>query len=184
MVAPEGMFIKAIDTVKGLKDRLKVGWTYRAEYLSKPKHNSLCYDRTPKNHLIIFDINPAEETYLSYEEKVIEAERLGLEIVPLVFEGMVSDVNVFRGFLDRESCLGGQKIEGVVVKNYVRFGQDKKVLLGKFVSEAFKEVHKKEWKASNPSAGDIIQNFIDEFIRFVMCYCCLMEDTSSRSHSR
>lgn len=42
------------------------------------------------------------------------------------------------------------------MKNYARFGRDKKALLGKFVSEAFKEVHAKEWKTSNPSNGDII----------------------------
>lgn len=161
MIAPEGMFLKAVETVNSLD--LKLGWTYRAEYLAKPKHNSLCYDRVPKKHLILFDINTGLETYLSYEEKKAEAERLGLDIVPILYEGMIDSPDVFRKLLDTESILGGQKIEGVVVKNYSRFGQDKKVLIGKFVSEHFKEVHAKEWKKSNPSAGDIIDNIIEQY---------------------
>ncbi len=36
--------------------------------------------------------------------------------------------------LEKESILGG-KVEGIVVKNYARFGKDKKVLMGKYVSE-------------------------------------------------
>ena len=163
LVAPEGMFIKAIDSVRQIEAKLNVGWTYRAEYLCKPKHNSLTYDRVPAGNLIIFDINTGEEAYVSYEDKKAESERLGLEIVPSIYQGLVENVEIFRSFLDRESCLGGQKIEGVVIKNYTRFGPDKKVLMGKFVSEAFKEIHSREWKTSNPTQGDIIQQIIDEY---------------------
>lgn len=156
VIAPEGMFKKGVEWVQANQDNLVTGWTYRGEYLMKPKHNTLVYDRVPNNNIILFDINVAEETYLPYDLKLEEAQRIGLEVVPRVFEGHVTDVQHFRGFLDTTSCLGGQKIEGVVVKNYARFGQDKKVLLGKFVSEAFKEVHGKEWKASNPGKQDVV----------------------------
>jgi len=156
--APEKMFTEAVETVKRLAPQLRPGWTYRGEYLKKPKHNSLAYSRIPNGHIILFDVNPAEEAYLPYAEKALEAERLNLEVVPLVFSGTLSSIEEFRQFLDQESILGGQKIEGVVVKprDYNLFGPDKKVLMGKFVSEAFKEVHAKEWKNSNPSAGDIV----------------------------
>ena len=110
--------------------------------------------------MILFDINTGEESYLSYDEKKAEAERLGLEIVPKMFEGMITDVQHFRTLLDTTSCLGGQKIEGVVIKNYQRFGRDKKILLGKFVSEAFKETHAKEWKAANPNRSDVVEVLI------------------------
>lgn len=159
IVAPEKMFTEAVDVAKSLD--LRIGWTYRAEYLKKPKHNSLAYDRIPRNHLIVFDINPGHEEYLSYQDKADECARLGLEIVPLLFEGMIETAEQFRSMLDRVSVLGGQKIEGVVVKNYRRFGPDKKVLIGKFVSEAFKEVHAAEWKASNPSKTDVVDKLID-----------------------
>lgn len=159
VVAPEKMFTEAVEVAQSLP--LRVGWTYRAEYLKKPKHNSLAYDRIPTRHLIVFDINSGHEEYLSYQDKADECARLGLEIVPLLFEGMIETAEQFRSMLDRVSILGGQKIEGVVVKNYRRFGPDKKVLIGKFVSEAFKEVHAAEWKASNPTRTDIVEALIE-----------------------
>jgi len=159
--APDSMFKRAIEVIKILP--LHAGWTYRAEYLQKPKHNTLAYDRIPKQHLILFDVNVGEEDYLPYEAKRVEADRLGLEVVPVLYEGIISDVHAVKAFLDTPSVLGGQKIEGVVVKNYLRFGLDKKALMGKFVSESFKEQHKREWKVGNPAAGDIIQRLIEGF---------------------
>lgn len=160
LIAPDGMFKRGVEVVQGLADKLTTGWTYRAEYLMKPKHNALAYDRTPKDHIILFDINDGHESYLPYERKAEEAARLGLEVVPKMFEGKIEDIQHFRALLDTVSCLGGQKIEGVVIKNYQRFGPDKKVLLGKFVSEAFKETHAREWKAANPTQGDILEQLI------------------------
>jgi hypothetical protein len=156
--APEKMFNKAVETVRDLyhASKLHDGWTYRAEYLAKPKHNTLAYDRTPNGYLAVFDINPSEEFYLGHAAKSVEAQRLGLEVVPLIYSGRIDSIAQFRGMLDRVSFLGGPKIEGVVVKNYSRFGPDKKVLMGKFVSEAFKEIHQGEWRAANPTKADII----------------------------
>jgi hypothetical protein len=156
--APEKMFANAVASVKERARLLRPGWTYRGEYLAKPKHNSLAYDRIPRGHIIIFDINPEHESYLPYEQKEDEATRIGLETVALIYRGKVSGIADFRMFLDRESALGGQKIEGVVVKpvGYALFGLDKKCLLGKFVSESFKEVHAREWMASNPGPTDIV----------------------------
>ena len=156
--APEKMFQKAVDTVKELQPILTPGWTYRAEYLTKPHHNTLVYGRTPNKYLIIFDINRGEENYLSYDEKKAECDRIGLEVVQRLYEGMVEKIEQFREFLNADSALGGQKVEGVVVKpvGYAMWGRDKKCLMGKFVSEAFKESHSLAWKASNPQGGDII----------------------------
>jgi hypothetical protein len=153
--APEKMFIKGVEAVAQLD--LHDGWIYRAEYLSKPKHNSLAYSRVPKNHVMLFDVNIGVEKYLSYEEKAAEAERLGLEVVPLLYTGVVT-LDIINGLLETESILGGQKIEGVVLKNYSIFGSDGKVVMGKYVSEAFKEKHAHEWKQNNP---DVIQTLID-----------------------
>lgn len=157
--APEKMFVQAIETVKELAPILRPGWTYRGEYLAKPKHNALAYDRVPTKHIILFDINPGLEQYLPYEEVAAEAARIGLEVVPQLYEGMITDIQEFRRFLDTESVLGGQKIEGVVVKpvGYGLFGRDKKVLMGKFVSEAFKEVHGGAWKEANPGQLEILK---------------------------
>lgn len=161
--APEKMFEKAVATAKALTDKLNDGWTYRGEYLQSPKHNTLAYSRVPSQHIILFDIQEGPEYYLSPAEKAVEAARLGLEIVPVMYEGMLESFDSFRDLLERESVLGGVKIEGVVVKNYARFTEDKKAMMGKFVSEAFKETHRGEWKRTNPATGDIVQSLIESY---------------------
>jgi RNA ligase-like protein len=161
--APEKMFKAGVDWVKANMLNLTPGYTYRGEYLAKPKHNALAYDRAPKNNIIIFDINDGEESYLEPSAKSREAERIGLEVVPHLYAGMVSSLDQFRDLLARDSVLGGQKIEGVVVKNYSMFGLDKKALMGKFVSEAFKEVHQKSWSTENPAKQDVVQQIIETY---------------------
>lgn len=156
--SPEKMFTEAVRGVSSLD--LHDGWTYRGEYLQKPKHNCIAYSRVPQKHVILFDINTEHERYLSPEEKAEEATRIGMEVVPVMFIGMVDTPSMVQGFLEKDSALGGSKIEGVVIKNYSQFGADKKVLMGKYVSEAFKEVHKKEWKENNPQQGDIVLRLI------------------------
>lgn len=157
--APERMFSLAVKSVKERLHLLHPGWTYRGEYLQKPKHNTLAYDRVPEGHIIIFDINTGEETYLAYEEKAVEAQRIGLEVVPRLFSGYIRTAEELRQHLSTPSILGGQTVEGVVVKQIgpeYLYGLDHKVLIGKFVSEAFKEAHGVAWKESNPSTGDIL----------------------------
>lgn len=163
LMAPEKMFRSGVEWVLANQANLQPGYTYRGEYLARPHHNALSYDRTPKNNIIIFDINDGEESYLPPTAKQAEAERIGLEVVPHLHTGMVESLDQFRELLARDSILGGQKIEGVVVKNYSMFGLDKKVLMGKFVSEAFKEVHQGEWKKSNPTKQDAIQQIIEKY---------------------
>lgn len=122
----------------------------------KPKHNVLAYDKTPDGHIIIFDISTGDQEYLPYDEKVSEASKLGFQTVPVLFYGMVQSLEHLMCFLDKESILGGAKIEGFVIKNYARYGADKKVLMAKHVSEKFKEVHRKTFKSNNPNQGDIL----------------------------
>lgn len=160
ILAPEKMFVEAVDYVKQLGVRLPLGLTFRAEYLKKPKHNALAYDRTPRNHLVVFDVNYGHEKYCPRFVLERLCNSLDLEPIPEIFRGRIEDPQFFRDALARESFLGGQKIEGVVVKNYLRFGPDKKVLMGKLVSEAFKEVQAAKWKAANPGKLDIVEAVI------------------------
>jgi len=85
-----------------------------------------------------------------------------LECVPLLSEGVFTDVETFMNLMDNTSILGGSKIEGVVIKNYQRYGRDGKCLMGKFVSEKFKEIHQGSWRKKNPGGKDIIQLIIEE----------------------
>lgn len=163
VLAPEKMFRQAVQEVQDRRERLVPGWTYRAEYLAKPKHNALAYDRVPKGHLILFDVDKGDQDYVLADRLGSVASILGIEAVPLLYEGVISDPYQLRVLLDTPSALGGQKVEGVVVKNYALFGPDKKTLMAKFVSEAFKEAHAAEWKQSNPKSGDVVQELISRY---------------------
>jgi hypothetical protein len=155
------MFELAVEQVKERIDKLVAnkleGLIFRGEYLSKPKHNTLCYSRVPTGNIIIFDIDKGVEDYWAYENKEEIAGFLGFETVPILYQGKVSGYDEFVELLDTESILGSTKVEGVVVKNYHRYGRDGKCLMGKYVSPAFKEKHQKDWKVRNPQSQDIIE---------------------------
>ena len=155
---PEGMFKAGVESAKALAPDLTPGWVYRGEYLQKPKHNTIAYARIPARHVILFDIDRGGQDYLDADEKRTEAGRLGLEVVPTFHEGPLASLDELKALLERDSCLGGAKPEGFVLKRYDRFGEDKKTLMAKYVTEAFKEVHGKEWKAANPSRMDVVQS--------------------------
>lgn len=162
--APQAMFRSAVDTVKQIQSQLQVGWMYRGEVLCKPKHNALAYDRVPKGNIILFDILKDDEHYLTYEELKAEGDRLGLEVVPQLYVGRITSAQELRKYLAVVSILGGQNIEGIVIKPLgPRYGPDKKLLMGKFVSEAFKEVHSKSWGESNPTNNDILSRLGEEY---------------------
>jgi hypothetical protein len=157
--ATNHMFALGVSSAQSFANRLTPGWTYRAEFLAKPKHNALEYARTPANHFIVFDISTeGVEGYLTREQKEAECARLGFEITPLFYQGKLDGPHELVRFMDTTSVLGLAKIEGVVVKPaaYDVFGRDKKVVMAKFVSEDFKEKHTIEWGISNPSSVDIV----------------------------
>lgn len=135
-----GMFKPGVESISDIKDSLHPGWTYRGEYLRIVKHNVLCYGRLPSRHVIIFDINPGGiEHYLSTEEIKQECDRIGLECVPTFYQGKIDNFNQLENLLKTDSILGRSTIEGIVIKNYFRFGKDKKVLMGKWVRDEVAE---------------------------------------------
>jgi hypothetical protein len=164
----EKMFNLACETVGRLAPALHPGWTYRGEYLRVPKHNTLTYARVPKQHIILYDINFGHESYLPPRSVAEEAERLELECVPwLATTGPEFQLTLenMQALLATESILGGTRIEGVVIKPYYYdlFGPDKKVVMAKYVSEQFKEMHQKDWKLTNPSRADVVQMLVQAY---------------------
>lgn len=156
--AAEKMFAAGIAYVTSIEHLLPNDIMFYAEYLQKPKHNLLAYGRIPQNHLILFGAMDTTERFVSdYGQLRGFAEVLGIEVVPLIYQGSIEDASFVRGLLERESCLGGTKIEGVVVKNYeAKFllgGQPMPLMAGKYVSEAFKEVMNSDWSKDHTSKG-------------------------------
>jgi hypothetical protein len=158
---PEPLFEKAVQWCLAHQELLPPGRTFRCEYLAKPKHNVLAYGRTPENNLIVFDITAGPERYFSPAAKKEIAAGIGLETVPLLHVGPITGVDQLKAFLETNSVLGGQKVEGIVIKPAGAdiFGRDKKLLIGKLVSEDFKEVHKATWKAEHgeKTSADILE---------------------------
>jgi hypothetical protein len=161
--SPDKLFSAARETAMGLATAglLAEGYTYRGEVLSKPRHNTLCYSRVPRGNIVLFDVDSGLEDYAPPDILAAVGEHIGLEVVPTLYSGELTALSQLEELLARESFLGGTKIEGVVIKNYARFGIDKKVLMGKLVSEAFKEVHGADWHARNPHGKDVVAGIIE-----------------------
>lgn len=152
---PEKMFTTAVASAQQLAPMLRDGWTYRGEYLQRQHHNHLTYDRVPVRNIVLFDINPSHGAWLTRGEKEAEAARIGLEIVPVLFDGKLEHLGQIEELVKRTSYLGGPQIEGVVIKNYHRFGRDGHPLFGKHVREDFKEQQNADWKTKHKSMSDI-----------------------------
>ena len=51
---PDKLFIQATEYVKSIEYKLPNNIIFYGEYLKNPHHNTLTYDRIPKNHIILF----------------------------------------------------------------------------------------------------------------------------------
>ena len=161
--APPAMFKDATEYVVSIQDKLIPGYSYHGECLSKPKHNVLAYGRIPNNNTIIFDIEDENGNPLPYELKNSFAKALGFETVQLLGRNISSKDDLINLLDTIKPLLGGEEhIEGVVVKNYDRLTPDGKYMVGKLVSERFKEKHNKEWKSGRPEKKEIISRLIEE----------------------
>lgn len=161
--APEKMFASGVAAIAAVADRLVPGWHYRGEYLQKPKHNTntLAYARIPANHIVIFDIDRDGTGDFVSDRALKEqhAAQLGFDCIPELYRGVIEHEEHLLALLARESYLGGQVIEGVVLKpvNYDLWGPDKKVVMAKFVRDDFKKMNAKNFRTENPKQGDVVQ---------------------------
>ena len=142
------MFQRAVQHAHCVKASIPPNLMLYCEFLQKPKHNMLAYDHVPRNNLVLFAaMNVVTKEMAGHETLTSLADLLDMDIIPLLFYGM-TDAKRVMGMLDRISFLGGQKIEGVVVKNHkdIMLGdQVFPIMSAKYVSDEFKEVHKRDW---------------------------------------
>lgn len=157
------LFTQAVEYIESIKDILPEGVKFYGEVICRPKHNVLQYNTVPKNHIALYAALNADGSAVPPEQVMNYATILGIDHVPVLFTGVVpsssyEDLLMFlKGILERESYLGGPKIEGVVVKNFTKefelMGIIHPFKQGKYVSEAFKEVHQKSWTKENTGRG-------------------------------
>lgn len=155
---PDKLFKPVWEYVHSIEDRLPEGIWFYGETLGTPRHSTLAYDRTPKNFFAMFGVYVMEtHEYLNYDSIKEWSDKLDVDPVPLLFRGEISQSAILDMVEDTVSYLGGQKIEGVVVKaykNWLFLGQiPLSVMSGKYVTEAFKEVHQKDWSKLNTGKG-------------------------------
>ena len=160
-----GMFDLAVETAMDLAKHglLIEGYKYRGEYLRKPKHNTLVYDRVPRGNIILFDIDRGDQDYMKIEGAIELAASMDLEFVPSWECIGKPSVALLDAWMQHKSVLGNTNIEGIVFKNYNEYGRDSKTLMGKYVSEKFREVHDKDWKKRNPGDKAFVAVIIEEY---------------------
>lgn len=131
----------AVAFLRSRIDTMIVGVQYFGEYLSKPKHNCLKYDRVPRNHIVLFGVKEKGGGWFNHEQLSNEGEIMDLEVAPLLgeFTGAISDAQV-QSFIGTPSFLGGCNKEGVVIKNL------SKGIFAKLVDPKFKEIIKSSRK--------------------------------------
>lgn len=164
------MFTKAVDFVDGQQDKLRSltpdgGLFFYGEFLGSASHNILKYGRTPVNGIIVFGVMEGESWVSSHDKLVEWADKFDLEAVPLMHRGEVASLSELHELLKRDSVLGEETVEGVVVKNYVEvcvLGSMVWPSFGKFIRESFKERHANEW-GPKFSGRDKLAEFIDSF---------------------
>lgn len=153
---PDKMFIDAVEYIKSIQDKIEDNLFYYAEYLQKPRHSTLAYDRIPKNHIALFGFQYVDSReFENHRVLTMEADLLDVDVIPLIYSGKSSPEHALS-LVGGESYLGGQQREGIVVKAYkpwMWMNMPFTVMAGKFVSEKFKEVHEKDWSRLNTGKG-------------------------------
>lgn len=155
---PPDMFRPTVDHIKSVQDKLIPGTMYWGEAIKDKKHNTLTYSRVPRGYLVLFAAQYPDGSFAGREDLEQMAYDLKCEVVPCFYRGKweCEPTEIFQ-YLEKESFLGGPKVEGVVVKNYNKDymlgGQYFPFMAGKYVSEKFKEKHSVNWKRENTGKG-------------------------------
>ncbi len=156
--APPKMFKAGVEYVLSLSSTLPDNIVFYCEYLSKPKHNILKYDRIPLNHLALFGVEEPHAGFMPYISLIYWSKTLKIDLVPILYSSVETGYSTEEAIklLTRPSFLGGTNIEGIVIKSFQEFwvgGRVLPIMSGKYVSEAFKEVHRKTWASEKSTTG-------------------------------
>jgi hypothetical protein len=135
------------------------GVIYYGEWLVKHK---LDYGENA-NQFYLFDIyNTHIEEYVSFSMVKDESKRLGVELVPVFYEGQFQSLEHIQSFVGKSDL--GDIGEGVVVKNTSYKNKYGVQQFTKIVSDEFSEMAKvKKQVVKNPNQ-DSLQQFVDSVV--------------------
>ena len=136
--------------------------TFRGEVFRSNKHNTLTYERCPKHHIVIFDIQKRDEVGANWvhpDNLRVICEDVGLEYVnPTMHD--ISKLEDVKQIAELPSMLGGQR-EGIVIKNYAQFTPVGDPQFAKYVRDVFREKNSKDFKKRNPTQKDIMYTLVE-----------------------
>jgi hypothetical protein len=165
--AVPNLFVPSVNHLVAMhaQGRLPRGFVFRFEALCKPKHNTLTYGRAPKGNCVLLDVDqsPGGQKYACPDERAAWAETLQVDCVPVLADVVLTDHREVRIHLDRVSFLGGALMEGVVCKPVepTYYQADGKRIIAKYVSEAFKETHRKNWEPDRAQKTDLLERIVE-----------------------
>jgi hypothetical protein len=104
------------------------------------------------------------EEWQPYEALVTQAGMMGIDAIPELYRGTVASMDALKPLLETKSYLGGQTVEGIVIKNYhelLALGGRTYPVFCKWVNAAFKERNAANWaKESNKGK---LEAYLDSF---------------------
>ena len=144
---------------------LNPDYIYYDEWMQK---HTLTYVNPPK--FIGFDICVKENKdktgvglFISYDATKKEYDRLGIEMVPLLWRGPVHEfIKKNPSELITKSKYGDTLMEGIVIKNYNRLNVWGRQMFGKVVREEFKEQNRATFGKIKQTPTDSLK-IIEEF---------------------
>lgn len=147
------------------KDELMAGAVYFGEWLNTHKVKYPGYEK----HFFLFDIYDTTACeYVDFSIVASEARRLGLQIVPVFYEGEYQGEEHLKSFVGK-TALGGRLREeevgeGIVVKNADyrdRFGRQ---MFVKLVTDVFSEVNRQKTQKdpNQPKSPEVV--FAERFV--------------------
>jgi len=166
--AIDKMFQPAVDYVLSIKNMV-LGFApntfFYTEFLGKPKHNTLAYERVPKNNLMLFGAFVKGSWVDTWEELDLIAADLDIEMAPILGRKKIESIEDVKELLETTSVLGNETIEGIVFKNYKKtwmLGSRVHPMFGKYVRAEFKERHGRVWKTGKDKFAEFLDGFRTE----------------------
>ena len=143
---PDGLFISGWDYLRSIEETIlkyPKNTYFFGEYMKTAQHNTLKYDAIPTNHIMLFDCIK-DGKYVDKQTLEFIAKDLNIDVVPELYKGTITVDGIKELLALAKPYLGGEMIEGVVVKNYTQtilLGGSVFPLFTKYVQPAFREKH-------------------------------------------
>lgn len=159
---PPKLFGPAVEHIKAIQGILLTDYSYHGEAVCSLRHNTLTYGNVPKNYIALYGVINSKGVMFNHQEIEIVSQIFNIGYVPLLYKGLIDNLETLKDYIGIPSMFGGCNAEGIVVKNYgqkIFFNNDEILAQGKYVTEQFKERHK-----DNPDFSDPVDRLISQFL--------------------